>query len=419
MEKKLKVLVCAFACVKDPDERFGFGKGGESGLGWNMVRQISRFSRAWVLTDARNKTDIEHALLHDPLNDVTFLYVQLPAWLPLIKKFPGGIQCYAYVWQIKAYFLGKSLHKKITFDLFHHLTYANDWMASYLGALLMVPYLRGPGGGAHHIPKAFLQDYSFKQRLAETIRAFGQWVFRHDPFFIMGQRRASAVLVCNQEAFDALPNVVQQKAQFFPVNGISQEDFLRISAVRQNKFIIITAGKLIKLKSIDLAIEAFSIARKKIPAATFWIVGDGPEKSRLQELAARLHLRDSIIFKPWMERKELLQTIARSNLFMFPSLRDGGGAVVVEAMAQGVPVICFDLSGPGFHIKKEWGMPIVPVSRQKAIADMAAAIENLYYNEPLRQSIGSKARARAQEYYLWDTLGARLEKIYKKVTSYE
>src|SRR5579884_2376590 len=76
-----------------------------------------------------------------------------------------AFQVYAYLWQIKAYFVARRLHRERPFDVFHHVTYANDWMASYIGALLPVPYIRGPGGGAQRTPGAFLKEYKFRDRL--------------------------------------------------------------------------------------------------------------------------------------------------------------------------------------------------------------------------------------------------------------
>src|SRR5260370_28570115 len=80
--------------------------------------------------------------------------------MAFLRGIQGGIQIYAYVWQVKAYFVARRLHRRFPFDIFHHITYANDWMASFIGALLPVPYVRGPGGGAHRTPRELLQEYT-------------------------------------------------------------------------------------------------------------------------------------------------------------------------------------------------------------------------------------------------------------------
>ncbi len=411
--KKFRVLVCAFACVKDPDTRFGFGGGGETSLGWNVALQLARFYQLSVITDLGNKPAIEKALLQNPLPNVHFYYIGLPAFLGFTKRW---IQIYTYLWQIKSYFFVKKLHTKNPFDVFQHVTYANDWMASFIGALLPIPYIRGPGGGAHRVPKSFLVNYSFKERLAQWVRSAGQWVFRHDPFFIMGQNRARVILVCNREAFDALPKKWQKKASFFPVNGISKEDLALFNSQQEKRigpFLLLSAGKFIKIKGFDLAIRAFKVFIDKVADAKLVIIGDGPELQHLKNLIGRLHLEKNVFLEAWLPRPSLLRKMIDSDVFIFPSLRDGGGNVVVEAMAQGKPIICFDMAGPGFHVNETCGIKIPPENPSQAIGDMAAAMEKLYYNEVLRSALGSGARKRAEGFYAWDILREKLKNIYE------
>ena len=408
----MKVLICAFACLKDPDRRFGSGEGGEGVLGKNIVLQLARFHDVFVLTHISNKEAIEN---EKSFSQIKFFYIGLPRFLDFTKK---CIQIYAYLWQINAYFVAKKLHKENAFDVFHHITYANDWMASYAGALLPVSYMRGPGGGAHRVPKIFTKEFSFKQRIAEKIRSIGQWLFRHDPFFIIGQNRAKALLVCNKEALNALPKDWQKKAHLFPVNGISKEDLAEFGGRlkgNNDKFFILSAGKLIKIKGFDLAIKAFKIFSEKINNANLTIVGEGPELGNLEKLVADLGIKNKVTIEKWMPRKKLFKEMSDCDVFLFASLRDGGGNVVVEAMAAGTPVVCFDLAGPGFHIDESCGIKIKPENPEQSVKDMAEALERLYKDDNLKVGLGKGARARAEMEYDLDRLGDKLNEIYKKV----
>lgn len=413
MENKIKILVCAYACLSDPDRRFG--DGGEGVLGWNIVRQLARFHRVFVLTHSENRTAIETASQKEPLQNVKFHYLNLPRWLIFLQRFSGGVQLYAYLWQIKAYFLARKLNKKFHFDVFHHITYANDWMASFIGALLPIPYIRGPGGGAQRVPQNFLSEFSFKGRLAQYFRTIAQWIFRHDPFFILGQKKAKAILVCNRESLEAIPKNWRQKTYLFPVNGISSNDLNCFTSIKRqnNKFRVLSAGKLFSIKGFGLAIKAFKIFTDKFPEAEFTIIGDGPELKNLENLVHQLELEDKIQFKKWMARNDFLAELSSCDVFLFPSLRDGGGAVVVEAMASGKPVVCLDIGGPGLHVTEECGIKVTPRSPEQAPADMASALEYLLTDEELRLRMGKEARARAEQVYRWDLLGERLLKIYE------
>jgi len=321
--------------------------------------------------------------------------VDLPSLFKVLLNFEGGIHLYAYLWQIKAYFVARKLHQKFRFDVFHHVTYANDWMASFIGALLPIPYIRGPGGGAHRVPKKFLSELPFLNRIFQYLRSFGQWLFRHDPFFVLGQKRAKAILVCNRESLEAIPKRWRGKVYLFPVNGVSKEDLDLLSIAEKkdnNKFKVLSVGKLLPIKGFSLAIKAFKIFSEKIPEVELTIVGDGSEASRLKKLVSQLKLEDKVNFLGWLPREKLLKKMTSFDVFLFLSLRDGGGQVVIEAMAAGLPVICLDIAGPGFHINEKWGIKIPPHSPQQAMKETAKALEFLYYNKKLRLQLGKAAK---------------------------
>ena len=115
-----------------------------------------------------------------------------------------------------------------------------------------------------------------------------------------------------------------------------------------------------------------------------------------------------------MDRDKLLSEMGSCDVFLFPSLRDGGGAVVVEAMSAGKPVACLDVGGPGLHITDECGIKVTPLSPQSVVRDLAEALERLYLDEDLRLILGKAARERAEREYHWDRLGERLMKIYQE-----
>ena len=138
MTKKLRVLACAFTCC--PPDRPGFA-GGEDLLGWSLVQQAARYHEVWVLTHDETRRSIEEELAERPLPNVRFSFVSLPSWMRPMLRFQGTHQFYYYLWQIKAYFAARKLHRRVRFDLFHHITYANDWMVSFIGALLPITYV--------------------------------------------------------------------------------------------------------------------------------------------------------------------------------------------------------------------------------------------------------------------------------------
>ena len=411
---QLRVLVSVFTC--HPGSSSGLGAG-EDVLGWNLVKQIARFHEVWALTYAENRPGIEQAMREEPVANAHFHYVDLPGWLRPLLRFQGTHQFYAYLWQIRAYFAAKKLHARHRFDLFHHITYANDWMASFIGAMLPIPYVRGPGGGAHRTPKGLEAEYSFLGRIWERVRAPAQWLFRHDPFFIKGQARARAILVCNREAWSHVPKKWSHKLEIFPVSGVSSDDLKLVTAAADGngRFQVLSAGSLIKVKGFGLAIRAFQEFQVDHQDVEFTIVGSGPQERSLRALVTRSNLESKVRFLSSMPRQQLLSKMAGCDIFLFPSLRDGGGTVVIEAMSMGKAVVCLDTGGPGSHITEDCGIKIAPTSPEKTVHELAEALERLYLDQDLRFRLGSAAREKARRTYLWDRLGERIEKIYQRI----
>lgn len=416
---KHRILVCAFACAADPGSEF-FG-GGDL-LSWNLISRLGRTHSLWVLTASQNEPAIEAALERESLPEVHFIYIGLPGWLGFLLRHQGGIQLYTYLWQWRAYFVARKLHRRIGFDAFHHLTYENDWMASIAGALLPVPYLRGPAGGAHRVPKKFRREFPVRSHLWEYVRMGLQWAFRHDPFFLIGHERAKVLLMANREALEALPARWRKKAQMLSVNGVPLASIPCGSASGRDtgRFRALTAGRLVPLKGFDLAVRAFGQMLRSLSSAgeagraELRIVGDGMERQRLRKLITELRLENHVSMINWIAQADLFREMAECDVFVFPSLRDGGGLVVVEAMAAGKPVVCLDLAGPGLHVTEACGLKVEARSPQQAVHDLARALLRLYADPALRRRMGRAARERAEQVYDWDRVADRVSEAYQQ-----
>ena len=412
MNNPVKILAGAFTCC--PPGKPGF-TGGEDVLGWNILQQIATRHEVWVLTNKEDQASLEEAVKDRLISNVHFYYIGFPKIFSGLLKIQGGHQLYYYLWQVKACFLAIRLNKSVRFDIFHHITYGNDWMASHVGAVLGIPYVRGPGGGAHRTPRVLRKEYSVTGRLWERVRSVGQWIFRHDPFFILGQSKATALLVCNQDSQSKIPSKWRGKSYLFPVSGISTEDMncaSKGSDVGSLDFHILTAGSLIRIKGFGLAIKAFKLFSDECPNSTFTIIGSGPEWPKLNGLISHLNLESKVHLIPETPRPLLMSQMANCDVVLFPSMRDGGGTVVVEAMAVGKPVVCLDIGGPGMHINDSCGIKISPTTPECTVKKLSEALISLHDDRLLRERLGNAARERAEQYYHWDMLGDQLENIY-------
>jgi len=418
--KRMNVLISAFAChppleAGAPEEEKWLASG-ESILGWNICNQVARFHETWAITQARNRPGIERAQKRGEGAGIHFQYIDYKLWWKKLwnKSFP--LHFYYYFWQWLAYFEAKKLRKKIAFDLFQHATFANDWMPDYNGARLGLPFVWGPIGGGQSNPKGFAREYGRIARVLEVYRTAAQELGRR---MIRGRRQcvrnARAILACNEETRLKIPPAYRDKVRFFPVTGINRDDLhepvLRPEA--GGAFRLLTTGRLVRYKRFDFCIRSVEEFLRRNPGTDVLleIVGDGPLGPSLKALVRELRMEKHIHFIPWMPRQELIARMTECDVFLFPSLREGGGIVVIEAMACGKPVVALNSAGPGFHVQPEWGIKVEPVNPSQVVADLGSALERLWKDPELRFRLGRAAKRRAEDYYLWDRLGERLRDI--------
>ena len=406
-----RVLVSAFACHPQPaTPHFP----GEAVLGWSLVREIATFCDLHVMTWGFNRAGLADRLDEPGAGGIKFHFVDLPQALhKALRSRHYGVRFYYFLWQLQAKRAALRLHGAEKFDLFHQITFSNDWMPSFIAPALPVPFVWGPIGGGQKVPGELMRTLARRDRRRERARTLLQSLWRATPARRRCARKASAILVCNKETKDVLARYAA-KVVDFPVNGVSREDIAADLPVLSGRegFRLLYVGRFDAIKGLPLAFEALRILAGIAPGATLELVGEGPERPRLEALAARLGIADRLVWIPWSPRSDIFARMRRSDVFLFPSLRDGGGAVVVEAMASGLPVVCLDVGGPGFHVQDGWGVKVPPGRPDAVAAGLAGALGRFWCDPGLRARMGGAARERAGEFYEWGRLGARLRRIY-------
>ena len=406
-----KVLASAYACHPEPSTAHFPG---EAILGWHLAKEIAGFADLHLITWAFNRQGVEGTITDGDGHPAQVHYIDLPRGLyETLRDRHLGARMYYYLWQRAAAKAAVELHRREGFDLFHQITFSNDWMPSYIAPALPVPFIWGPIGGGQRVPRELMRTMARRDRRQERSRTFLQNVWRATPARRRTAEKASAILVCNKETRDVLRRF-RSKIVDFPVNGIRREDLAAPPepAASRDGFRVLYVGRFDPIKGLPLAFEALRILAGIAPAVSLELVGEGPERPRLEALADRLGIAGRLVWTPWSPRSEIFAKMRRSDVFLFPSMRDGGGAVVVEAMANGLPVVCLDLAGPGLHVRDEYGVKIPSGPPDVVAAALAGALGRFWCDPGLRARMGAAGRVRAASFYEWSRLGQRLRGIY-------
>lgn len=402
--KRLKVLVSAYAC--EP------GKGSEPEVGWNVASQMAKHHDIWVLTRSNNRSAIDARLIEHPIAHLNFVYYDLPHWASWWKKGGRGIQLYYYLWQIGALAVARSLHDRVNFDLVHHVTFAKYWAPS-LVSWLPIPFVWGPVGGGESSPKSFWKELSPQGRRYERLREWARWLAEKDPLVRKTARRSKLALATTEETAIRLRALGAENVRLMSQVGHDFYGGVAFSDVPEystNPLRFVSIGNLLHLKGFHLGLQAF--AASGLTGAEYWIIGDGPEKSRLEALANRLGVSKSVKFLGRLQRKETLATLARCSALVHPSLHDSGGLVCVEAMAAKKPVICLDLGGPALQVTPETGFKVAARTPEQAVQDIAVAMRTLAADSELGRAMGEAGHRRAQTHFSWERKGEYLRQMY-------
>jgi glycosyltransferase involved in cell wall biosynthesis len=406
---RLRVLMSAYAC--EPE------RGSEPGVGWNWVQQIGRFEEVWVITRANNRQAIEDAPATQLLPNVHFIYFDLPRWSCFWKRGVRGIHAYYYLWQLGAYFVARKLHRKVGFDLVHHVTFVNYWMPSFL-ALLPVPFLWGPVGGGESAPRAFWKSFSLRGKVYESVRDIARKMAMLDPFVRLTARRAVVGFATTAETESRLRAVGCRQTCVLSQTALNEDEISRLHQLpphTSDSFRVLSVGDLLHLKGYELSLKAFALFHDQFPRSEYWLIGDGPERKRLEKLVRELGIVDCVTFWGRMRRADVLEKLVHCDLFLHPTLHDSGGWASVEAMAAGRPVICLELGGPALQVNDECGIKVPAISSKQVVHDIAEGLSRLASDPALRARLAEAGRQRVEEHFNWNRKGSEMAGIYAAV----
>jgi glycosyltransferase involved in cell wall biosynthesis len=194
-------------------------------------------------------------------------------------------------------------------------------------------------------------------------------------------------------------------------HGVDVDEFhnAAVSAPRKGQ-VIGVAARLVPIKGIEFLIRAFAKLQDEFPQARLEIAGVGPELPRLEREVARLNARDRIVFLGW--QANVAQTMARWDLLAMPSLEEGLGLAVLEAMAAGLPVVASEVGGLSEVVKHGETGWLVAAGEPEALAN---AIRSLLLDPELRTRMGAAGYERARVCFGASRMVREFSELYEEL----
>jgi glycosyltransferase involved in cell wall biosynthesis len=202
-----------------------------------------------------------------------------------------------------------------------------------------------------------------------------------------------------------------KKTRWITINNLVNPNFLKFSLNKKNnsKFIISTTALLTSKKNINILIDSFVLLSKIDNNIFLNIIGDGPDKEKLINLAKEHNIIESVCFHGNLNDIEIIDILSNSDIFVLPSRIETFGIAIIEAMSLGLPVIVTRSGGPETYVNETNGIVIEPNSVKQlyqALIKMKSEYKN-YNSNNIKNYI--------LNHFSSDIISSKITNIYKSI----
>ncbi|NEQ84540.1 MAG: glycosyltransferase family 4 protein [Moorea sp. SIO2I5] len=284
-----------------------------------------------------------------------------------------------------------------------------------------VPIIIGPMNGGMDYPPGFQKLPNKTVNLTIFLgRKFSNIMNQ----LIPGKKQAALLIVANERTRKALPQVACKQVIEIVENGVNLSIFKPLKSASTSlpiKTSYVFIGRLVDWKGVDLLLLSFKKASLNFPIS-LTIIGDGTERDQLEKqaqelkiLSTTIHNTGKVFFAGWLSQEKCSEQLQQSDVFVLPSLLECGGAVVLEAMAKGLPVIATNWGGPADYLDTSCGILVEPSSREEFVDSLANAMLTLAHSPQKRLDMGRMGQKKVMQHFDWEVKVDHMIKIYHKV----
>lgn len=421
INKKLKILLVLEQCNPDwPSVPL---------VGYNFFKAIRQLADVTLVTHERNKPALENkgyenivyipesAAIKQYYKSVPSLAMKGRVNWPLyhLLSYPVYAEFDHQVYQA---FKQKVLQGE--YDIVHAIT---PMMPRYPQKIIQacqkknIPFLLGPVNGGIPFPPGFQETAKKENAHLNFLRGLGRYLI---PGYVETYKKATHIfsgstytLSLVQKLF-AIPD---ERISLLSENGIDHDSIIEVerSAISDRPINLLFVGRLVPYKCADVVIEAIGKLESSLKnRVKLTIVGDGSEKGNLEKMVQDLHLENQVNFTGWVPQEETLKYYRQADVFCFPSIREFGGAVVIEAMACGLPCIVADYGGIGEYVTEKTGFKIEPRSREYLVEQVKEKIKILAEDQQLYSQMSVNSVERSKD-FIWSNKALKISEVYQEI----
>jgi len=399
----VKVLVSSFTCKAN-------GKS-ETYVGYKWLEQIARFcdttlvtcddeavSDRWKKIQTWRQTKFENKVLRRINGEVSFDYFRFNHRNK--RQFKRTITEY---------------------DLVHHVVPVAPRYPNALGCMAK-KFILGPTGGGLRAPESFRHEVEGHEEWFYKLRMLDRARFDWDPFLRRTYNAADLILLVGSYMYDLLPERYHHKCKVMLEVGVEANEYKAtrpLSADNRRPLKLLYAGRIVPYKGLIYALRALErLSAEAKGKIEFTVIGDRGESGYEQtckDFVKTRGLEKIVTFLPFKPKHEILAHYDASDMFVFPSLAEAGGTVVLETMAMSRPILAVRRGGPAESVAPEAGFLIDPRDPEYLVEQIKETLLQVLANRALIVEKGAGARKTVEERFDWSKKGEALMAIYEQV----
>jgi glycosyltransferase involved in cell wall biosynthesis len=295
------------------------------------------------------------------------------------------------------------------FDLVHRIMPMSPTLPSPMARLSPVPFILGPLNGGLQWPAAFR---SIEKKEKEWLRPLRP-LYKKMPFSQSTFRCSAAILASFNHTIADFPAEALSKTIDFPEVGVDERIFSTVEprSLSTGPLTVAFIGRLVPYKLPEVVALAFA-GSTVLREHRLVYVGDGPERAHIEDIIQEHRLQDCTQVTGWVTQQGVSDWMRRAEIMAFPSIRELGAGVVVEAMACGmVPLVC-NYGAPGTLVGTDRGLRVPVENREQLITAFQMALEELVTDRQRLKEFADRAQRFAVQRFSWKQKSKKTMAIY-------
>lgn len=409
----LKILINAYACSP--------GMGSEPGMAWNWVSNLAKFCELYIITEGEFREKIEEVVpTLEQGKNMHFYYNPVSDEIRKMCWNQGDWRFYKYYreWQWKTYLMAKEICSSEHIDVLHQLNMIGFREPGYLWKLSKesdVPFVWGPIGGLKQFPLAYLQGAGLKMKLFNRLKnILNVWQLKHEKRVDEALKTARLLISSIPDSYRAIKKYKGLESIVIPETGCFLSEDISTDRFDEKELHVMWVGKFDFRKQLPLALRAIAIAND--PNIVLEIYGGGSDEqiASAKRVADLLGITEKVVWHGNQPNDVVMNAMHKAQVFFFTSVSEDTSTVVLEAVSNRLPVLCFDACGMAAVIDDKVGRKVALSNPAQSAADFAKQLNDLEHDRNLLKQLSENCKQRQNE-LSWEEKAKTMVEWYEKV----